>query len=379
MLAKGPSLILSFSLLTVFSSVANGYVDVGHWWGAGTYWNTVTDPTDPTTQWDQGINWVEGQHPWNLGTAHLPLTNTGYVNANDGGSIRDLFVDGTTTEGAFHVGPNVSFRVREQMYLGDEQIGRAVNSGGVLTVEHELLIGNKSQSSGTFVQSNGELTVDRWFYIAHDADSSGTFVLEGGTVTRTSSGYAEIIGRKGTGNFIQSGGTHRLNNLVLGYIANHEGTSQGTYRLSGGDLISLDQTECIGATGHGMFIQTGGKNTAWGTITLGRDWNLDQNNNVHRGNGEYDFSAGELYVHQNLYIGSYGTGTFTQSGGISTINAHIYLGHKTGSVGTYTISDGVLDVNGTITVADSGVGIFNLQGGTVCNASDGIGHFLGLG
>jgi hypothetical protein len=52
------------------------------------------------------------------------------------------------------------------------------------------------------------------------------------------------------------------------------------------------------------------------------------------------------------YVGEYGTGSFTQSGGTNQITTDLYLGRYSGSSGTCSLSGGTLDVRDG-TVADT--------------------------
>ncbi len=66
------------------------------------------------------------------------------------------------------------------------------------------------------------------------------------------------------------------------------------------------------------------------------------------------------------HIGVNGTGSFTQTGGTNTISSDLLLGIVSGSDGTYTITDGMLDVrDGVINVGPNGTGLFELNGGVV--------------
>ncbi len=56
-----------------------------------------------------------------------------------------------------------------------------------------------------------------------------------------------------------------------------------------------------------------------------------------------------------------GTGVFNQTGGSLTTTEDLRLGHA-GGVGTYTISAGTLDVDGTLYVGSGGTGTFHIIG-----------------
>ena len=76
---------------------------------------------------------------------------------------------------------------------------------------------------------------------------------------------AEYVGNSGSGTFLQSGGTNRVNgNLYLGYNS----TSNGIYQLSGAGSLTAG-SEYVGYSGAGTFTQSAGTNTISGQLYLG--------------------------------------------------------------------------------------------------------------
>jgi autotransporter-associated beta strand protein len=122
--------------------------------------------------------------------------------------------------------------------------------------------------------------------------------------------------------------------------------------MSGGSLQS--NVQHVGSEGTGTFTQNGGINSiSWG-LYLG--YNFDTN-------GTYDLSGtGELSAYDE-HIGVSGTGTFNQTGGTNTAS-YLYLGYFVSS-GTYNLSDsGQLSSANTEYIGLSGTGMFNQTGGS---------------
>ena len=46
--------------------------------------------------------------------------------------------------------------------------------------------------------------------------------------------------------------------------------------------------------------------------------------------------------HNTEYVGNYGSGSFTQSGGTNTVLGSLLLGEYAGSAGTYSLNGGLL-------------------------------------
>ena len=94
-------------------------------------------------------------------------------------------------------------------------------------------------------------------------------------------------------------------------------------------------------------------------------------------------SGGALSV-ANHYVGSGGTGTFSQSGGINTIGKYLYLGYNPGDSGAYSLIGGQLSPVDAEFVGFYGTGSFTQSGGTNSNDPNGysdqyvyLGHLPG--
>src|SRR5439155_13027817 len=142
----------------------------------------------------------------------------------------------------------------------------------------------------------------------------------------------------------------------------------GTYNLSGGDLTVTNDVaglpaEAIGYLGTGNFVQTGGSHTvtgANGNLAIGYG---------ATGIGTYTASNGGV-VCGSLHIGYGGTGTFTlNNNGYAQADASIELGHFAGVTGTANVNSGgylgaaSMYVGGSSSSA-AGAGVVNISGGT---------------
>lgn len=92
-----------------------------------------------------------------------------------------------------------------------------------------------------------------------------------------------------------------------------------------------------------------------------------------------NLTTGELDVGWSGFGGSGGRGTFTQSGGVTTVNGPgLYVGVNATDIGTYNLSGtGAVATNTIEVIGSSGTGIFNQTGGS--NAITGAGNNLVLG
>ncbi len=131
-----------------------------------------------------------------------------------------------------------------------------------------------------------------------------------------------------------------------GLIVDDEASSIGGGNLSAGK-------EYVGRYGTGLFTQTGGTNTIEEGLFVGRE---------EGASGTYELSAGQLEGGSRLYIGYYGTGLLSQTGGTNTTRG-LTVGYKTGSCGTYELKGGELRSEYNETIGYSGTGHFIQTGG----------------
>ncbi len=157
-----------------------------------------------------------------------------------------------------------------------------------------------------------------------------------------------------------SGGINLYNGLTV--------SGTGTVQLGSGNLFNNDPTsgvsggslsttsQYVGSGGTGTFTQSGGANTIGNYLYLGVN---------ARDSGTYDLSNGQLVLtNGSEYVGYSGTGTFTQSGGTNNADNGQVLGYNGGANGTYTLSgSGRMSVY-VLYVGYSGSGTFTQSGGT---------------
>jgi fibronectin-binding autotransporter adhesin len=172
----------------------------------------------------------------------------------------------------------------------------------------------------------------------------------GGTLPDSSS--IAIVTNNGTANITLLGAT--CGTLSLG-----SGAGSGSVLLSAGSLGS--DVNSVGASGTGIFTQTGGTNSA-SNLFLGYDVGSS---------GNYSFGGG-LLSSGGLYVGYSGSGSFTQSGGTNS-SGSLYLGYLSDSIGTYDLRGGQLAARDEH-LDGAGNAVFNQTGGV-----NNIAHALFLG
>ena len=239
-------------------------------------------------------------------------------------------------------------------------------NGGSLYVANQY-VGNGG--TGSFTQSGGNNSIGYYsgsLYLGNNVGDRGTYNLGGnGQLTAAT----EYVGYSGTGTFTQSGGANSIGSYYSGplYVGANAGGS-GSYSLSGSGLLSAN-SEYVGSSGTGTFTQTGGTNNVnsyyAGSLTLGANAG---------GSGAYNLSGSGLLSANSEYLGYSGTGSFTQSGGTHTTNS-LYLGYNAGSSGSYSLSgSGQLSATSEYVGYNSGAtALFQQTGGS--NASS----FISIG
>ena len=131
----------------------------------------------------------------------------------------------------------------------------------------------------------------------------------------------------------------------------------GTYSLSGSGLLSVP-SEYIGTYGTGSFTQSGGTQSVSGDLFVGGAAGAS-------GSGTYSLSGSGLLSVPSEYIGEFGSGSFTQSGGTHTVVSQIVLAYAGTCSGTYNLNGGLLVLPSSGITSGAGTAALNFGGGTL--------------
>jgi autotransporter-associated beta strand protein len=261
-------------------------------------------------------------------------------------NVKREFVIGREGANATHTG-NLNMTGGTITKTGDEKfivghnngVGTVVQSGGTISANNELYIGNENASaSGTYTLSGtGALNVSNEVVVGRES-GTGVLNVDGGTLTTSGNGNMYVGRRNGTGTLNQTNGTIVVNKEFGVGTRDDNKIGTGTYNLSDTGSITV---------ANNIFI--GKEQGASGTMTM---------------------TGGTMTGSDKLILGhNQATGSLTQSGGTVTVTNEVYIGNVNNalSVGIYTLSgSGVLNLGNEVIVGrDNGTGTFNLNGGTV--------------
>ncbi len=349
--------------LTCFMAVMLVDSAPGH---AQVYWSTSSG------DWSVGSDWSGNLVP--TSTDNAWIVNGGTANVTQlGETCGTLSLGSVAGDGTVQMtGGGLSATSSE--YIGSSGPGTFSQSGGTNSLNgYDLYLGAYTGSNGTynlggsgqlsawiayvgyggagtFTQSGGYINLGSALGLGWNPGSSGVYSLSG---TSRLSARSENVAMEGPGIFTQSGGTNTISGGA-GYglsIGGNTGVS-GVYNLSGGQLSAIG--EAVGEVGPGTFNQSGGTNTASGSLTIG---------NSSSGGGTYGLSGGQLSA-ASEYVGAPGVaGSFQQTGGA---NASPLL--TISSSGSYVLAGGTLQVNASLT----NQGTFSGSGATATLAAGGI-------
>jgi hypothetical protein len=253
-------------------------------------------------------------------------------------------------------GTNTTFRLG----VGGLAPGTFTLSGGLLQVQQLSAVA--LGTAGTFVQLGGTHITLALSIGGSVAGSVGMYSLSAGSV----SAQIEAIGFGATGTFIQTGGSHSVTDLALGGTS---GAGTGTYLMSGGTLAVT--REIVGPLGSGSFQQSGGTHTV-SQLRIGGTAQASAGGGL----GSFSLSNGATLIVNDLEaVGSPFNGVFNQSGGTHAIHGTtptngLFIGFNTASAntpingGTFTLSGGSLLVDGPESIGVTTGGVFNQSGGT---------------
>jgi autotransporter-associated beta strand protein len=291
---------------------------------------------------------VDFNHNTYIGNGNNANSNTsGTYNLSAGVlNVKREFVIGREGANATHTGTlnmtggTITKTGDEKMIVGHNNgKGFVVQSGGTVSVNNELFVGNEnSGAEGTYTLSGtGTLNVANEVIVGRES-GTGILNVNGGTITTTGNGNMYVGRRNGTGTLNQTAGTITVIKEFGVGTRDDNKIGTGTYNLSGTGAITV---------ANNIFI--GKEQGASGTMTM---------------------TGGTMTGSDKLIVGhNQATGSLTQSGGTVTTTNEVYIGNENSasSIGTYTLSGSAnLNVGNEVQVGrDNGTGTFNLNGGTV--------------
>jgi fibronectin-binding autotransporter adhesin len=253
-------------------------------------------------------------------------------------------------------------------YVGYSGTGSFAQLGGINTASGTLDVGFNSGSNGSYALSGGSLfgrqvignsgsgsfslsggtsNASTALYLGYTATGNGSLSVSGGSLYAAGATLGTVVGYAGSGSLAVSGGT---TSATLVYAGSGAGAT-GSLNISGGSLSST--IEYIGYYGHGSYSLSGGSNTASTDLFIGEQAGSSGTGSIGQ--------SGFLKT-ATLGVGIAGTGSLTQSGGTAGATS-LYVGMNAGSNGTYNLSGGSLYA-ATQNVGYAGTGSFTLSGGT---------------
>ena len=327
--------------------------------------------------------------------------------------------------------------LHETLAIGDDGFNTSTQggvgiynmSGGTLDVTDELIIGNWTNTNGTFnLSGNGQVVSRNNMYVSNFGPAAWT---------GDSGGAWNQPDVRSTGLIEQTGGSI-VNHHQFGVGRSSNGT--GTYNLSGGTMeTATDLSDAnndgtpgdiaegatfIGAdSGHGELNISGtGSFTAHDRVSIGQGFNFHETANAQAtrstgelnlsgglfqitdtsqpgaemllvvgfggGDGQFNITGGAATIEGDVHVGeettysllrsgvatdvttNFTTGAITQSGGTMSIEGNLTLGIGAGSQGAYHLSGGVLDMNGGDIGTGGGAGTFSFTGGVLADVAN---------
>ncbi|MGO9109097.1 MAG: CRISPR-associated endonuclease Cas1, partial [Thermoguttaceae bacterium] len=297
-------------------------------------------------------------------------------------------------------------------YVGDSGTGSFTQSSGTNSITNNLYLGGLSRSSGTYNLSGiGQLSAVNE-YVDYIAGATALLQQTGGVNS------ASLLSIGNSGSYVLGGGTLQINGVVNQGVFAGGGmpaalVCNGILDLSSGswqNLSSVNASMPVNSllilpasgnpsTGFATFSTLGMTHTLGTTLTIapgqgfggsgsisdpvncqgtisGGNLNLSGpltlsgTASVSLGTGNLTtndvlsgITGGSLSV-ANHYMGNFGTGAFTQSGGVYSIRTSLCVGNYLNSSGTYNLSGSGLLSSVDENVGYSGSGAFVQSAGT---------------
>ena len=318
----------------------------------------------------------------------LNITNDGlaFIGASGNGTMTqtggEVTTDGWTVIGRFVGG------------VGDYTI-----SGGSLSHSSagtKILVGEEGTGTLT-ISGTGEVSTTGGVSIAHQVGGVGTVNLDGGTLTTPGivkgSGTSATLNMDG-GTIVASGnnadfmsgldvaelkaGGGTINDGGFQIVVGQAFSGAGGLTKTGSGTVTLTATSSVGR----LLVQNGAVSQAAGssvtTTAIGDEVLAPFQVGASAGQtGSYAISGGSLDIANSgvSFIGAYGNGAMTQTGGEVTTDGWTVVGRYIGAVGDYTISGGSLSHSsaGTkILVGEEGTGTLTISGTGEVSTTGGV-------
>ena len=227
---------------------------------------------------------------------------------------------------------------------------------------HNLYLGHLNAVGGSFVNNAADTTSRVLFDVAENGSyselSEQVFIDNIGNLSTgenvflsllkpddendTTTATLMLFGKSAnvTAEFVQTNGTVNLGSSI-NKIGVNSG-NRGVYRMLGGSLTVAGNSEfVVGASGTGVFNQSGGSVTVNNWFSLGR----------YGGNGTYTMTGGSLTANHTsnaMWLGAdKGTGTLTiETGATATFKGGIDNGRYSGATGHIILNGGTFNVEG---------------------------------
>jgi fibronectin-binding autotransporter adhesin len=313
-----------------------------------------------------GSTWINSKDLYvgDEGDGTLNITDGGSVNSRVGNIARESGSIGSAT-----VSGSGSTWTSSSVYVGDKGDGtlNVIDGGAIIT--GGVLVGYNGD--GTLKITNGAtVDADGYCYIGRESRSTGTVTVSGAGSTFTNS--------KG---------------LYVGF------NGKGTLNITGGAMVSSETASLSFGSGSDNTATISGAGSTWwnsSELTVGNS-TLDINDSgfVRSGSASIGYGAsdtggmvtvsgtGSTWTNRfDLRIGlssnSNGTLSITDGGAVSS--GYAYLGYRSGSSGTVTVSGAGSNwiSSGWFYVGEDGNGVLNVTSGGAVNFGIGyIGHESG--
>ena len=291
----------------------------------------------------------------------------GFV-VQSGGAIsanNELYIgnENSGAQGTYTLSGTGALNVAKETAVGRQGgTGLLSQSAGTITLSNNLYVGQSSGSTGTYnISGSSVLNVGRDFVIGREG-GTGALNMTGGTITKTGDEKFLVGHNNGTGTVVQSGGTITANNEL--YIGNENSGAQGAYTLSGTGALNVANELVVGReSGTGILNVDGGTMTTTGNgnMYIGR----------RNGTGTLNQTAGVISVIKEFGVGTrddnkIGTGTYNLSGGSLSASNNIFIGKELGSSGTLNMTGGILGTSDRLQIGhNQSTGVVSQSGGTV--------------
>lgn len=239
--------------------------------------------------------------------------------------------------------------------------GTATIVSGSLTC-NTVAVAQNGTANGTFTLNGGTVNINGGHFYASlnnqttptPASSTSVVKINGGSLT-VATGVA-LLGNQGNCDYTQTGGTFKTVAGGARIAVAETATSTSTFTMSGGLIEATADWFILGRSGSATGTLSG-----TGEIKAGLNFVTAE---MATANATMNMNGGKI-TSGSMYISRFGSSTLNQTAGDIALTSFASIAREASGIGTWNMSGGTFTNTVDLNIGDFGAGTLNYTGGTI--------------